>query len=116
MAVDLKAVIMVLETDFGRGTHVSGEGYSKTQKEKYESTIKKLLGVQKNAEGQEVQKRTPPLEDLLLASCNSAADDGFKGMIINTDQSTQDAVTYAEEQINDPAESYSGRRPRGFIP
>jgi hypothetical protein len=116
MAVDLKAVIMVLETDFGRGTHVSGEGYSKTQKEKYESTIKKLLGVQKNLDGQEVQKKTPPLEDMLLAACNSAADDGFKGMIINTDQSTDDSVTYAEEQINDPGHSYAGRRPRGFIP
>lgn len=110
-AVDMKCVMNILITDFGRGGHVDAEGYMKDLKEKYEDYIAKLLGL--DAEGKEKKKyrNSPPLLDVKLARGNAAADDGFQGMIINTDGGHRDAVSYAEEQINNPAATYISRRP-----
>jgi hypothetical protein len=111
-AIDLKCVMEVLSPDFGRGTHVSAEGYYKTAKESYESYINSLLG--RDPEGANAKhdrfRFTPPLEDVALSLSNSKADDGFKGRIINTDASERDSVTYAEDQINDPSKTYVTRR------
>lgn len=107
-AVDMKAVCNVLDTDFGRGTHVNAEGYKKNLEDHYVKYIKKLLGQDAEGEG-EGHKRfrfAPPLDDLLLAPNNTEADDGYKGMIINTDGSRRDSVTYAEDQVNDPSQTY----------
>lgn len=111
IAVDLRAVIIILETDFGRGTHISGDSYSKEDKERYEDTINKLLGRDAIGRNDKIDrfKVSPPLEDVKLAFSNSKADDGFRGAIINTDAS-HDSATYAAEQINNPSRSYIGRR------
>lgn len=114
-AIDWKAVEFVLGTDFGRGTHVSAENYLKFAKDTYKAQIVRILGHDpESEEGRgDAPKRfrfAPPLADLALAFTNNRADDGFKGMIINTDASRRDAVTYAEEQINNPAASYVNRR------
>lgn len=116
VAVDLRAIVMVLETDFGRGTHVSAEGYTTTDKDHYEEYVAKLLG--RDPEGKNSHhdrfRFSPPLADVRLSASNSHADDGYKGRIINTDASHHDAVSYAEGQINNPARSYqNGRRDRG---
>jgi hypothetical protein len=50
------------------------------------------------------------LQDLKLAFTNRKADDGYKGMIINTDGNRHGAEHYAEEQINNPAATYINRR------
>jgi hypothetical protein len=112
---DMKAVELILETDFGRGTHIAGSNYAEKTESRYDLYVKKLLGIQKNPDGSEVMKRTPPLEDLLLNPSNAAADDGFRGMIINTDQSNHDAVSYAEESLNNPSRSWPGFD-RGRLP
>jgi hypothetical protein len=112
IACDLKAVEMILETDFGRGTHISGEKYSEDDKTHYEKHINKLLGRDPIGQNDKIDrfKVSPPLEDVLLAKSNSAADDGYRGTLINTDASRHDAATYAGEQINNPARTYVGRR------
>ncbi len=111
-AVDLRAVMEVLMTDFGRGTHINGENYYKGSKTEYNAYIDDLLG--RNPEGANDKhdrfRFAPPLQDLKLAYNNSEADDGFKGMIINTDADRRGAETYAKEQINNPGATYINRR------
>ena len=112
-AVDLRAVVEVLMTDFGRGTHVNGETYYKNSLKEYEAYIDVLLGRTRESANDEKHKRyrfNPPLTDLKLALSNSKADDGFKGMIINSDGNTRGAENYAEQQINNPAATYINRR------
>ncbi len=112
-ACDYRAVILILSTDFGRGTHISGEAYTKSAEKLYAAYIDKLLG--RDAEAANAKhdrfRFTPPLQDLMLALSNSKADDGFKGTLVNTDASVHGAETYAAEQINDPAKSYINQRP-----
>lgn len=112
-AVDLRAVIEILMTDFGRGSSVNGENYYKNAKTTYDEQIDLLLGRNPEAANSKRDRFrfTPPLEDLLLAKTNQEADDGYKGMVINTDGSRNDAVTYAGEQINNPAANYLNRIP-----
>lgn len=109
--VDLKAVMLILETDFGRGTHVQAEGYVDTNAVNYKKEITLLLGKDMIGAGPEHErfKISPPLEDLLLASHNREADDGYRGRIINTD-AAPNASDYASEQINNPSQAYTSRR------
>jgi hypothetical protein len=111
-AVDMACLMEVLRTDFGRGTHINGEDYYETTEKNFDKYIDELMGRDSEAAGKQHDRFrfTPPLEDMMLARSNSKADDGFKGAIINTDMDTHDAVTYAEEQINNPAASYVARR------
>ncbi len=109
--IDDGAVMIVLKTDFGRGSHINAEGYIEGLKEDYEEQLNLLLG--HDAEGKSENKKrfrfSPPLEDLMLSATNREADDGYKGMIINTDQH-RNVADYAGEQINDPSKSYLNRR------
>lgn len=112
-AVDMRAVLLILSTDFGRGTHVSAEAYSKDYKEQYDDYIVTLLGRDPEGRNDKIDRfrRSPPLDDVLLAPSNRMADDGYRGAIINTDASDKDAATYAGQQINNPAATYISRRP-----
>lgn len=105
--VDLKAVMFILATDFGRGTHVSGSSYAKDTENTYKKQLRLALGQDLEGEefGEKRFRRTPPLEGMRLSASNKEADDGYKGKIINTD-SHRDSATYAEEQINNPSRSY----------
>lgn len=116
--IDMKAVLSILDTDFARGSHIRGEDYAEEQRTKYQDEINRLLGHDQEAAGRDVKRWrfTPPLEDLKLAHSNSEADDGLRGMIINTDDSTNDAVSYAEEQINNPAFNYASGAGRKLLP
>ena len=111
MVVDELAVLKVLDTDFGRGSHITAEGYMENKEKNYDKQITKLLGRDKegNSSPHDRFRFSPPLEGMLLAVGNMEADDGYKGRIINTDASP-DASTYASETINDPSLSYAGRR------
>lgn len=110
--VDLKAVLFVIENDFGRGSHIDASKYIESSEKHYLSLILKLLGEDKEENNSSFKrhKSSPPLEDVLLALSNREADDGFKGRIINTDGETRDSATYAAEQIDNPAASYVARR------
>lgn len=116
-AVDMKAVCNILDTDFGRGTAVNAEDYKKNLADHYSAYIDKLLGRDKEAasEKRDRFRFSPPLQDMLLAATNREADDGYKGMIINTDSSVNDAVSYAERSINNPANAYVATRRGGLV-
>jgi len=103
--VDFLSVVKILETDFGRGSHVNGENYYQNTKEHYNSLIAKLLGrdQEANGAGHDRYRYTPPLEDLCLAKSNAEADDGYSGMIINTD-GDEGVEGYAEDSINNPSQ------------
>lgn len=107
-AVDFRATVMVLETDFGRGSHIAGDNYAETMQKRYDEYVAKLLGRDQEGANEKVDRfrRSPPLDDVALAPWN-VADDGYKGMIINTNQDRRDAVSYATEQVNNPAQAYA---------
>lgn len=111
--VDYKSAILVLETDFGRGSAVDGDNYSKNLKSQYKEAISLLMGVDLQAKNLDRVKVAPPLEDLMLARSNGKADDGFRGAIINTDDSL-DSASYAEDQINDPSKTWMRNRIGGL--
>lgn len=119
VAVDMAAVIMVLNTDFGRGTHISGDNYSESQQKAYTAYIKRLLGQDPESEGAEAHGKrfrfSPPLDEMLLATSNREADDGYRGRIINTDADPRGAEGYATEQVNNPSRSYVRRRGFGVV-
>ena len=115
MVVDQSAVMLILLTDFGRGTHNDGDYYFLNLKKNYESNIEKLLGKDKQGDGVNRFKFSPPLEDLMLAKSNAYADDGFYGTIINTDSSHHDSASYAEDAVNDPSKAYLRTRNNGGL-
>jgi hypothetical protein len=112
VVVDFVAVMKVLDTDFGRGSHVDAEDYYTQTKETYEKHINRLLGRDAIGANDKIDrfKVSPPLDDLLLALHNREADDGFRGRIINTDGNPNDISSYAADQMNDPSRSYVTNR------
>lgn len=104
---DLKAVMNILGTDFGSGTHVTADPYYKDTEKRYKLELKRALGQDAESEDSEQKRyrKSPPLDDMKLANSNSKADDGYKGMLINTDRCS-DSATYAEGQINNPSIGY----------
>ena len=116
--VDLRAEFLILSTDFGRGSHINADGYTKQIEDRYTVEVDRLLGRDKEGENAKHDRFrfAPPLEDLKLSVTNQKADDGFKGMLINTDASHRDSASYAANQINDPSKSYVTRRlPNGAV-
>jgi hypothetical protein len=102
--VDYRAVQLVLSTDFGRGTHVDSDPYYKNLKDQLEEGVDEALGRESMGKAANRHKYSPPLEDLMLAASNAKADDGFRGMVINTDRGgPNNAVDYAEGVLNNPA-------------
>lgn len=112
MVVDMQSVIKILDTDFGRGTHINAAAYKENTEKAYKAEVERILGRDPEAASDKRDRFrfSPPLDDLVLAPTNREADDGYKGMIINTDGSRRDSATYAEEQVNNPAASYVNRR------
>lgn len=100
---EMMAVIRVLETDFGRGSSVDGEKYKKTQQDRYDAMVAKLL--KKKTLDTEVSNQWmyPPLIQLKSAYFNTEADDGFGGMVLVTGQGDGD---FPKKQINDPSETF----------
>lgn len=102
---ELQSVIRVLETDFGRGTSIDGERYTKPISDRYNSLINDKLLKKKMAkeDDESNQWKYPPLPSLKLAYFNTEADDGYMGMVINT---SRGIGSYPIEQINSPGENW----------
>lgn len=97
---ELKAVMRVLQTDFGRGSAVSGDAYYNSQKEQYEEMVKKLI------EKDEFNAfKYPPLSGLQLNYQNTQGDDGFKGMVMNTSLHGN-VGDYPAQQVQSPGENF----------
>lgn len=94
----IKAVIFVLDTDFGRGTIVDASKYKEECEKQYDGFVSKLLERRRDQESW----RGPPLPGLRLAAHNEVGDDGFHGTIYVTSDSNGD---FAARQVNEPAES-----------
>lgn len=101
---ELKAVIRVLETDFGSGTAVNGEKYSEKLEKRYTNIIKDLLARKGGKEDEQTGWKYPPLVGLKLNYFNLHADDGYAGMVLST--SSGDGA-YPRAQINDPSENWT---------
>lgn len=93
---ELQAVLRVLETDFGTGA-INSEDYVKKTQERYTSMVDRLIKLR--MDDYQNQWLYPPLPSLRLNTHNTEADDGFRGMVINTSE----GIDYASQQINDPS-------------
>jgi hypothetical protein len=116
--VDWRAVLVILSTDFGRGSHISADPYIESQQKLYDLEIQRLLGQDREGEKRTSEGRfrfSPPLDDLLLAPGNREADDGYRGRIINTNGDQRTAESYAATQINNPGQSWIRRRGWGGL-
>lgn len=101
---ELQAVMRVLETDFGSGSAMNGEAYSKKLSERYEGIIKKeMLKKEEDQYAGPTGWKYPPLPGLKLNYFNTQADDGYMGMCLNT---TSGRGGFPAVQINDPRESF----------
>lgn len=102
---ELQSVMRVLETDFGTGSAMNGEAYSKKLQERYDSVIKKELIKRDETEyASQTGWKYPPLPGLKLNYFNTKADDGYSGMVLNTSSGRGE---YASNQINDPSENFN---------
>jgi hypothetical protein len=99
---ELKTVLRVLETDFGRGA-VDADDYRTKTDNRYKEMKNKLLEL-RNGDDQN-KWLYPPLMGLRLGYHNTEADDGFRGMVINT-SGEQGPGNYAANQINDPSKGW----------
>lgn len=102
---ELKAVERILETDFGSGTIINGENYSKTIHDRYQSIVDNNILAKKGEEGKKdyMNWAYPPMPVLRLNYHNSAADDGYSGMVSWT---TRGEGSFPLDNINDPQDSF----------
>lgn len=98
---ELQSVIRILETNFGSGSVVNAEKYTRTINKRYQDIIdKRILPMVEDSYN---TWKFPPLPGLMLNYFNRAADDGYKGTLI---QVSDGVGAYAAEQINQPGTSY----------
>lgn len=99
---ELQAVLRVLETDFGAGSEVDAEKYSRTQEKRYEKMRAKLME-RKQFKGDDSGWLYPPLPELKFNYMNTETDDGYYGQVLST--SSGDGG-FPADRINDPSESF----------
>lgn len=104
---ELQAVRRVLETDFGRGTIVSGDAYMDKLEQRYNKIIERLM--ERWNEKVRPGWKYPPLKGLMLGYFNTEADDGYAGMPINVTPSG-DEGRFPSTRINEPSESWWNAR------
>ena len=105
---ELLAVIRVLETDFGRGSGLDGMKYAESCQKRYDVMLwgdDKKPGLMSIRENTFNTFRSPPLPGLQSNFQVSQADNGFAGYFGKTG-AEHNAATYAEDQINDPAQNF----------
>lgn len=100
---ELKAVIRVLETDFGSGSAVDADKYAEKIQKRYDKMVEKQLAKRKVGGEETTQFLYPPLKGLKLAPHNTESDDGYVGQVL---VSGQGDGGFAAAQINDPSENY----------
>jgi hypothetical protein len=102
---ELNSVWRVLDTDFGMGGgSVNSEGYTKQVRSRYEKLRDRIIA-RRNDDDDQNQYKYPPLPMLKLSYHNTEADDGFRGMILTTNDGNN-SMDYPSRRINDPSQSY----------
>lgn len=101
---ELKAVIRVLETDFGSGSAVNGDKYKKSQEDRYKAIVDKLLKMRGE---DKTGWALPPLPSLKLNDHNTEADDGYLGQVLVTSDGDGG---FPAQRINNPSQSFFNAR------
>lgn len=96
----LKSVLRVLETDFGSGA-IDADDYVKRIQKRYDDMLGRNMSRRGGDEDQN-QYLHPPLSGLKISYHNELADDGYRGMVMNT----SDKRAYAPDQINSPRDTW----------
>lgn len=102
-----KAVLYILDTDFGRGSIVNGEEYAKGLIKQFDWIADRccILRGEKtrgDGNGQEGSWKFPPLPGLMLNYQNTS-DDGFMGQVYHA---TAGEGSYAGGAVNDPGKTF----------
>lgn len=96
---ELKAVIRVLETDFGSGTVVDASKYAESISTRYQKMLDKHMAKKKEGLGWIY----PPLPGLAFNYMNTESDDGYAGMVLSTSRGDGD---FPAERMNNPSQSW----------
>lgn len=96
---ELKAVMRVLETDFGAGTVVDAAKYAESVGTRYQKMLDKHMAKKKEGLGW----LYPPLPGLAFNYMNTESDDGYAGMVLSTSRGDGD---FPAERINNPGQSW----------
>lgn len=94
-----RCVQHILDTDFGRGSALDGEEFTRQYSREYKKLTEQLVD---KRDGEGTGWKYPPLQGLKLAWHNAMADDGFQGMVMST---TEDS-NFSAARINDPSENF----------
>lgn len=100
---ELKAVMRILETDFGSGTAVDGSKYMENLEKRYKAIVEELLERKEDDVKSYINWKRPPLPGLMLAAHNELTDDGYSGEVVHV---TDGRGGYAADQVNDPSQSF----------
>lgn len=99
-----QSVIMVLSTDFGRGTVVDADKYITGLEKKYQNSLNARILAKKKIDGSETNQWSyPPMPLLALNYMNTEADDGYMGQVLST------TIVHSQHpwtQTNDPSENF----------
>lgn len=109
---ELQSCMRILETDFGSGTAMEGDKYTKALQKRYDQMKDQLLAKKKDGAMESQGWRFPPLPGLKLNYMNAAADDGFMGQVIVASGTA--SMGYPKDQINDPSENFWNGFPPGW--
>lgn len=100
---EIQSVLRILETDFGRGTAIGGDGYTKNMSDRYTEMVDRLM---KKKDDTTQAWVFPPLDGLRLALFNEKADDGFQGMPLNSSDDSDNSDSFPQKRINSPGETF----------
>jgi hypothetical protein len=109
---ELQACMRILETDFGSGTAMEGDKYTKSLAKRYDELVKQLLAKKQDRGVDSSGWMYPPLPGLKLNYMNNQADDGFMGQVIVASGSPQGG--YPATQMNSPSENFWTGFPAGW--
>lgn len=106
----LKAVMRVLDTDFGKGSASKGSTYYEDLKKTYDALLDKQVKIKEDSFNIFVY---PPLPGMMLNYMNQEADTGFRGRVLSTNTECG-GDSFASNQINDPSRSLWNPDPKDF--
>lgn len=105
-----KVVSYIMDTDFGRGTAVDGENYTKLVDKQYKSIVGRIIKMIGDEDDR--QWMYPPLPSLRL-NYNNTSDDGFQGQIYVT---SEGEGAYAGDSVSDPSKTFWNAEPNDILP
>lgn len=100
---ELLGVIRVLETDFGKGSGINADAYTKISQDRYDKLIVKLLS-RRSKDDPFTPFIYPPLPQLKTNYHMRQVDTGFYGYVARSDDGGHGG--FPVKQINDPEQTF----------